>query len=405
MERKTAVLVALGAAVSVGIAALLLKRPNQSYVPNPAVRPFDTDYMQCLERAIKIVAPRDLAAAQRFREIYDKLVKLPAGDVRDRVAASMRVLDDKLTCLPEWEDEQIPGRTRLEGRKELGAHYTEQMVPDTRVYPVLSKAYPIVDKKIQARIVLGQTPASITGLTPAEAHQWLSTWDEHRTSPSVWLIRSERLRIWPGLDPNQAYAETRVLSVLNHIEVEMPVARWIVNSLRDPARRNSLFQGRTEQDVHGDVISGRWIDRVDELKTEDLRPSVRETFDRARARIMQETLQRLKYEEKRQKKPLAKPPQWWRPLRCARLLSTPSELEAEGRVMRHCVATYSPKVRSGRSVIVAIDVRGKRSTAEIDRRTIGVIQHKGEGNYTPPELCQRALNVCLQHWRATKGEL
>ncbi len=103
-------------------------------------------------------------------------------------------------------------------------------------------------------------------------------------------------------------------------------------------------------------------------------------------------------------KPLASPPRWWRPARCARLLLTGSQLVAEGRQVRHCVSTYAGYVRQGESVIVSLLIRDgdglvHRSTVELDRRTALVRQHKGPENETPSPLCQRALEVLSRRWQ------
>jgi hypothetical protein len=74
--------------------------------------------------------------------------------------------------------------------------------------------------------------------------------------------------------------------------------------------------------------------------------------------------------------------------------------------MGHCVASYAPYVRQGRSVVVSIAVPEckslfvgtLRSTVEIDRGRGGVMQHKGPGNDVPHDLCEAALRVCLRRW-------
>ena len=42
--------------------------------------------------------------------------------------------------------------------------------------------------------------------------------------------------------------------------------------------------------------------------------------------------------------------------------------------------------------------RLQRSTAELSR-ACEVRQHRGARNEEPPEICQRALEVCLRRWR------
>jgi hypothetical protein len=105
----------------------------------------------------------------------------------------------------------------------------------------------------------------------------------------------------------------------------------------------------------------------------------------------------------RKGEPLAPEPRWWRPVRCARLLMSPGALVVEGREMDHCVASYVPAVKNKHVVIVALNVIGYRSTAEIDRQKVEVLQHKGKGNAAPPELCVRALKVLQIRWEAVRG--
>jgi PcfJ-like protein len=128
--------------------------------------------------------------------------------------------------------------------------------------------------------------------------------------------------------------------------------------------------------------------------------------------------------------PLTVAPRWWKPARCAKILLSGADLIAEGHQMHHCAATYAGYVANGNSVVIALRVpqyhyarrtpyaaRLKagapgtasvyrvdslafhRSTAELDRKTLAVRQHKGPGNVVPHMLCQRALAVLLRRWR------
>jgi hypothetical protein len=244
----------------------------------------------------------------------------------------------------------------------------------------LSSAYPDAPEEIQARLVLGERPTQILrGLTAREAHEALCA---GVVSAERWILRDSP---WPD-----AY-------------VRGPeVARWLAACGRDPARRAALELERIERGPHGEEIHGRLIDRVDEISRLDLprgeKTGVREAFERAAARRFRE----WEREHERQHEPLAPVPEWYRPIRCARLLMSAAELIAEGREMHHCVGSYAPYVRSRRSVIVSICVRTRdavyRSTAELERSTLRVRQHKGPRNGEPPEVCKRALDVCLRRW-------
>jgi len=238
--------------------------------------------------------------------------------------------------------------------------------------------YPRCSVQQSARLLLGETPEAISrGLTRKEAHQWLTEAPEWLAGD--WLLRKA------GLD---ACARS------------VAVARWAIECDKDPQRRAALWRARTARGPHGEEINGSLISRLDELQAVDLRPSVRETFERAGRRLLRQTERLMR----RKAEPLAPPPAWWQPVRCARLLLSPAELFVEGRQMRHCVALYGRYVRSRQSVIVALDVLGYRSTVEMDRKTLQVKQHKGRDNLPPPELCERALRVCLRRWRR-KGRM
>lgn len=235
--------------------------------------------------------------------------------------------------------------------------------------------------KIAARLILGESPSRVSGgLTRAEAHIWLT--EAGSLSASEWLMA----RSLPG----RRYGE---YANLCRSARSVPVARWIIACWSDPPRREALEKKRVHRAAHGEMIEGALVDRVDELAPADLRPSVDETFRRAAARLWRETERAMLKDTK----PLAPAPAWWQPIRCARLLLTAAQLRAEGRLMRHCVGAYSGYVTRGESVIVSIVVRQHRSTVELDRAG-GVRQHKGACNEAPPELCKRALAVCLHHW-------
>jgi len=226
---------------------------------------------------------------------------------------------------------------------------------------------------VRARLALGETPSAVSsGLTRSEAHAWLLA-----GAPPVvrWYID----RVTGG----RCSVEPR----------ELAVARWLVAALADPPRAEALERPRREL-LAGRAVEGRYLERVDELRAVDLRPSVEETYRRAAARLMASLERALRSRGE----PLHGVPSWWRPVRCARLLRSGADLVREGRGLEHCLATYAANVRSGDSVIVGICVCGLRSTVEIDPRAMRVRQHRGPGNGAPPEICARALAVCCARW-------
>lgn len=243
----------------------------------------------------------------------------------------------------------------------------------------LAPAYPDYGRcATTARIALGESPSQVTGLPRRLAHEYLSS-ASFSTTPTRWLLR-------------EVYGVDHACEVVRDVRV----ALWLCDRWRDPEQRESLLAHRRAM-VAGVPVEGRLIDRVDELRVSDLRPSVRDTYERAGKRLERQIQRTLS----RETRPLRGEPSWWRPARCAQLLMTGPALVAEGKQMRHCVAGYAPYVRDGRSVIVAMSVRGERSTVELDPRTLDVRQHLGPQNTPPHHLCERALRVLLSRWRAS----
>jgi len=326
----------------------------------------NASYLSILASVADELAARDPSLSARLRAAAAKIEAAPP-ERRDRIAAALRVLDPRLVTLPATPRGPVLG-----------------------MEVILCETYPRAMMHVQARLVLGESPAEVTGLTAREAHEYLSHVIDSAISPAEWLLRSI-----PSEDVVNVSLSAR----------NVPVARWIVARFRDHAQRDALLRERVERGPHGEEVRGRYVDRLDELTSADLRPSVRETFDRA-ARRLTASLERDLRRAKNQAV-LASTPRWWRPVRCAVLLDKPGLLAAEGREMRHCVAVYVPYVRRERSVIVSIQVHERRggvdvthrSTVEIDREKIEVRQHKGRDNTEPPALCIAALEVCLQRWR------
>jgi len=245
---------------------------------------------------------------------------------------------------------------------------------------VAASPYPKLEPDLAARLLLGESPAAISGLTRVEAHHWLLERGESDPplTPAEWLVMTV------GLDQYQV----QVASV--------PVARWLVAVMRDPVRREALTREREERGPHGEIARFKFSDRLDLLRDSDLRDSVLETFTRMVRRL---TAARARLQRKKGE-PLAAPPHWWRPMRGARLLLSEADLAIEGQEMRHCVGFYGPYVKEGRSVIVALNILGHRSTAEIERATMYVRQHMGPENKRPHPLNVKALAVYMRRWQS-----
>ncbi|MCL2450290.1 MAG: PcfJ domain-containing protein [Polyangiaceae bacterium] len=270
--------------------------------------------------------------------------------------------------------------------------------PSLRYEGPLCPAYPrLVDgdaqtARVAARLALGQKPARVlAGLTAREAHRALSV---GVTDPVAWLVCHPSLAD-EDIDPGSVRS--------------VPVARWLLACRADPARWDALTRPRTSRGPHGETIEGRLLDRIDEVRAQDLSRGPATGVDAAFEAAAKRAYDAWCREAERQHQPMAAAPTWWRPIRCAGLLLSAAELVAEGREMRHCVGTYAPYVRRGSSVIVSICLRARdgvhRSTVEVDRSSGRVLQHRGVGNAAPPRYCAHALRVCRARWFPTsKGQ-
>lgn len=240
----------------------------------------------------------------------------------------------------------------------------------------LAKAtpWPRIPSSLAARLILGERPVDLApGLTAREAHAWLM---DGAPDLAMWVL----VRI-PDHPPGSTY--------------HPKVALWLRDRWRSPDQRAALTAHRSEI-LAGQAIEGTYLDRLDELRPGDLRPSVEATYRRAAERLRKAMERALLSRGE----PLRAPPKWWRPARCARLILTGPDLVTEGRALHHCVGVYAEAVRSGRSVIVGLCVLGQRSTVEIDPTTLAIRQHRGIGNGPPPALCERALVTLHRRWKA-----
>jgi len=243
----------------------------------------------------------------------------------------------------------------------------------------LAPAYPRVPMHIAVRLCRGETPVQISGgLTRREAHEWLA--EGAKESPWRWLVR--------GLPSIDAAIDQRPDAR------SVAVARWLI----DVHRRGGwpgLVRERTMRGPGGRIVRFRYIDRLDEVRDEDLvgegGTGVDVVFRRAAQRYA------TKYEDQfvEDHTVLREPPKW-RLYPCMRVLHTPAALVREGRELHHCVAGYMSDVRAGRSVIISLDVCGHRSTVEISPDGREVRQHYAACNSQPHELCVRVLDTFLR---------
>lgn len=281
--------------------------------------------------------------------------------------------------------DRAPPAARLRIAQALRIRHPEMVVlPAIRGSYEGFSAYPDAPVSWQAEIVLGKTPAEVTGLTAREAHEYLSSAyssGHSPRSPAAWLLK------------DSSGAMLRITSV--------PIARWYLQRIADPAQNEALMKEHVERGPAGEEIRGRFIDRIDELVESDLTPSVRKTFENASNRL------RLEFEKEmlrpKNQQQLAPKPAWYTEQPGITLLDHGAQLVLEGREMKHCVATYIGKVRKGASTILAIRVPSEdgqvlRSTVELNPKTAEVIQHKGVGNKPPPPENQMVLAHALEVW-------
>lgn len=262
---------------------------------------------------------------------------------------------------------------------------------------VFCPAYPNLRGKPSAQLALGLAkPVDLCpGMTSKEAHEALLSHSANKVGSIErqaieWLFRD--IEAFPrdqltGVDGIMCMRNGSTLEFRsergdywNINPRDIPTARWFVAVLRDPERLSALLREREGRGPHGERYTYRLVERADEIDHRDLAEGestgVVTAFERAAERMIEDHVK--KYGDE----PLAEPPEWWTPLPGARLLLTARELAIEGREMRHCVSGYAPYVKAGRSVIVALNIAGERSTVEFDRSG-NVRQHRGVRNEKP----------------------
>jgi hypothetical protein len=236
----------------------------------------------------------------------------------------------------------------------------------------LCPAYPAVSVEHAARLCRGETPEQVSGgvLTRAEAHRWLS--ELPLETPIAWLTRA-----LPGVPPLRSVA----------------VARWLLD-----VRRRGGWGGLTrERQIHGPagaVATIHYLARIDEIQDEDLvrgvHTSVEDAYRHAAERAGSSWLE----SSRRDHRVLASPPAW-RLYPSMRPLVTRAQLVHEGEEMHHCVGGYASAVERGQSVILALDVRGHRSTVELSPAG-EVYQHHGPRDAAPHPWCAAVLDRFLR---------
>lgn len=241
-------------------------------------------------------------------------------------------------------------------------------------------SYPHLPPEMAVRIARGESPVQLAGgaLNKAEAHAWLTEYNRY-PNPALWLTRA--LSNLPG------YHEPR--STL--------VAKWMVDLHKrggwGQLTKDRVLYGPMNQELHYTFAS-----KLDEIQDEDLvdgaKTGVQAAFEHAAHRLEAPMIDRLSGDHRvlnQSKWPLYK--------KVMRELNTPALLVAEGKEMRHCVGSYVESVREGQDVILAINVRGNRSTIELEKVPAGgrrprILQHRAEGNGPPAKINE----VLIEKW-------
>jgi len=241
--------------------------------------------------------------------------------------------------------------------------------PHAAILGALAPCYPVSDLARAARLVLGESPASLSGgvLSRGEAHKWLT--DAPGLTPLAWL----QCGLPEGCPALRSVA----------------VVRWAL----DVERRGCWGQLTRERALHlpgGEEGAFRYLDRLDEIQDGDLvrgaATTVDSAFEAAAGRAGGAWLETARKDHR----VLAPAPAWRIYPRCSKWLLTSAQLVREGEELQHCVGTYGPAVERRQCSILSLHVLGHRSTVELaaDGR---VLQHHGPQNASPHELCERVL--------------
>jgi len=236
----------------------------------------------------------------------------------------------------------------------------------------LCPAYPNTTVERAAKLALGETPVQLSMgiLTKNEAHEWLlSDRADRWHDPLSWLC-------------SKLPCEIRLRSVA--------LVRWLLEVQRRGAW-SQLTKTRTVHGPGGVVAEVRYLDRIDEIQDEDLVRGTKTLVDEAFAHAAERLGAVWQKRMFRDHTPLTQPPKWKLYSNSMRVLNTPASLAAEGRDMQHCVGGYEHAVRCGNSVILSLNVLGKRSTVELTPKG-RLLQHRGPRNADPHPWCQDVLN-------------
>lgn len=268
-----------------------------------------------------------------------------------------RVQEVLATLPPDSELRQL--REKLDPAKLSAFEDAVLFLRDRIAGPSLRNA---PSPRIKALLVLGKHPRTLArGLTKHEACAWVLQ-SEHK-KPVAWL--------WSRLCEEHA-----VLRDVRRPDT-IAVVRWVRRLMESPVLKGAALRNRT--DILGEAaVGGRVIDRLDEISPGDLFKSPTRTLEMAHQRVLKENWEGpdelIKEEVWHQHLP-----QGIQILRCF------SDLYREGIQMRHCVASYAPRVSEGKTMVFSVQTGTSRSTVEFQEGQL--MQHKGFANSQPPPEC------------------
>ena len=225
---------------------------------------------------------------------------------------------------------------------------------------------------ISANVILGVAPKTLAKglLTKKEAHLWVHQ-SRHKT-PREWL--------W-----NQVKEEFPELEEITRVPNTINIVRWVRTMMCNPDRKEAMLRRR--EGVFGEHrVGGRPVDRLDELQDEDLCGSPWRTIENAAQRILE-----TEWDGQNELIPSQK---WHNELpEGVRVLCTYTDLRQEGVEMEHCVVSYAARVRDRKCLILSVQTKEARTTAEV----VGgkVIQHLGPKNVPPHASCVALLNKAM----------
>lgn len=297
-------------------------------------------------------------AAQKRRQALNELVLKRGTEL-------VKLLDEKHPARVMWEE------APEEGRRDIG---------HALLYQKTGVAGPPLHKGptayYKAKLLLGSRPTDLVpSLTEKHANLFMAQ-SEHPT-PLGWLWAHAQSQD----DALEKATSPRSVEVLY----------WTLRMLQSPRRRQAMLTFR--EGVFGDNVEGRVVDRLDELKPVDLSGSPVRTLETA--------VERAVREEWKGDDQLVKPEPWHTMVpEGVTVLVTYRGLRAEGKNMRHCVASYANGVAEGRFHILSVNNEHGRSTAAMSSKG-RVTQHKGHGNSEPPSehkpLLAKAAEVYVMH--------